>query len=144
MGTSTTARETLTASDVHVRQARELTGEMSGDGNELLVRHATQERAVPPELAAIVARVVEILAAGGTVTVGAMPPELTTTTAARMLGISRPTLMKMVKRGEIPSHRVGSHTRLLPDDVLAARDRMLDERRSAFEKLRDLDEALGL
>jgi excisionase family DNA binding protein len=50
---------------------------------------------------------------------------LTTTTAAEQIGVSRPTLMKIVAAGELPTHKVGSHTRLRTVDVLS----YIEERR---------------
>src|SRR5699024_8301713 len=45
------------------------------------------------------------------VTIGRMPEVLTSTVAA-LLGISRPTLMKWARAGEIASFAVGTHPRL--------------------------------
>lgn len=104
----------------------------------------TVSRPMPRELAQLLATVVETVAKGGTVTVGTMPEELTTTAAARLLGVSRPTLMKMIHSGEIAAHKVGTHNRLHTKDVLALRDRRLAERRRVFEELRELEDDLGL
>lgn len=99
---------------------------------------------VPAELAAILTEVVQIVAAGGTVTIGSMPDELTTTSAADLLGISRPTLMKLIREGQLPGHKVGTHTRLHTADVLAYRDRLREQQRAALQDLRDFEEAEGL
>ncbi|WP_278260990.1 helix-turn-helix domain-containing protein [Nocardia sp. AG03] len=105
----------------------------------------TALRSVAPEgLAEILAKVVLAVAAGGTVTVGAMPDELTTSSAADLLGISRPTLMKLVREGQIAAHKVGTHTRLDTTDVLAYRDRLRQRQRAALQELRDFEEAEGL
>lgn len=112
---------------------------------ELIHEHQpTSRQVLPPELAQLLARVVETVAKGGTVTVETIPEELTTTAAAGMLGISRPTLMKMVKHGEIPAHKVGTHTRLRTDDVVNVKQRRLEKRREAFEELRQLEDDLAL
>ncbi|MGW6421313.1 helix-turn-helix domain-containing protein [Nocardia sp. NPDC055053] len=98
----------------------------------------------PEELAEILTKVVRIVAAGGTVTIGSMPDELTTSSAADLLGISRPTLMKLVREGQITAHKVGTHTRLDTVDVLAYRDRLRQRQRAALQQLRDFEEAEGL
>lgn len=94
--------------------------------------------ALPRELSAVISRILRIMAEGGAVTVTTMPEELTTTTAAKELGISRPTLMKMIKVGKIRAHKVGTHTRLRTADVLALRRARLERRREAFDELRAL------
>lgn len=95
---------------------------------------------LPPELSAIVGRILRVMAAGGTVTVGAMPRELTTTTAAQQLGVSRPTLMKMIRDGQIEAHKVGTHTRLRTADVLKLQRERRRRRRQAFDELRALED----
>jgi hypothetical protein len=52
--------------------------------------------------------------------------------------------MKLIHSGEIPAHKVGSHTRLKTDDVLTYRERMREQQRAAFRKLRAFEDAEGL
>ena len=94
---------------------------------------------VPEGLSNLLLHVVEHAAGGGALTVRTMPDELTTTVAADMLGVSRPTLMKMIANGNIPAHDVGSHKRLKAHDVLVLKAERLNSQRSAFEKLRALN-----
>jgi len=75
----------------------------------------------------------------GDVTLRAMPDELTTTTAASLLGVSRPTLMKLIESKELPATKVGSHHRLRAQDVLALRDKREKARRAAFDELREME-----
>lgn len=98
---------------------------------------------LPPALADLVGAVVRAVAAGRTVTVGTLPDELTTTVAAEQLGISRPTLMKLINDGKIPAHKVGSHTRVLTEDVVMFRRARLDRQRAALAELIELSDALG-
>ncbi len=57
-----------------------------------------------------------------------------------LLGVSRPTLMKLVNGGNVPAHKVGSHTRLNPRDVLRLQELRRIERATAFAALRVWDE----
>lgn len=95
-----------------------------------------------PELSQILTRIVQALAAGGTVTIGAIPDVVTTTTAAEMLGVSRPTLMKHIQAGLLSAHKVGSHTRLQSADVLAFRQERLQRQRTAARELLALEDQL--
>lgn len=95
---------------------------------------------LPPELSAIMSRILRAMAEGGTITVSAMPEELTTTMAAKQLGVSRPTLMKMIREREIKARKVGTHTRLRTADVLKFRRQRRERRRRAFAELRALEE----
>lgn len=97
---------------------------------------------IPAELAELLTRVVSSVASGATVTIGSTPEELTTSVAARQLGVTRPTLMRMIRTGQIPAHKVGTHHRLKTTDVLEAKRQRLARQRQAFEQLRDLEDQL--
>ena len=99
---------------------------------------------VPAELATLVTTILASVAKGERITVGSLPDTLTTSVAADQLGISRPTLMKLVASGELPSHKVGTHTRVRTEDVLAFRRARLERQSKALDELRALDEEWGL
>lgn len=124
-------RVTLTVSEREAAQAAAI------DEGDLI-------RAIPQELAGVLVEITRVVARGGTVTVGTMPEEVTTTTAATMLGVSRPTLMKLVKDGRLPAHKVGTHTRLKSADVVAFQSADRAERLAAFEELRRFEDEAGL
>lgn len=100
------------------------------------------QSAFPSELAKVIAEVVRAAANGQTITLSRLPDILTTTEAARQLGISRPTLMKKIERGEIASFKVGSHHRLHAQDVLQYRKSRMQELRDQFAELQKLDEEI--
>ncbi len=98
--------------------------------------------AVPAELTSLLRQVVQIVADGGAVTIGSLPDELTTTAAAAQLGVSRPTLARLVGAGEIPAHKVGSHTRFRTEDVIAYRRARLARQRAALQELIHIEDEL--
>ncbi|MDN4483208.1 helix-turn-helix domain-containing protein [Demequina lignilytica] len=97
-----------------------------------------------PGFAKFLARVLHEVAEGHRVTVGTLPPELTTTVAAEQLGISRPTLMALIRGGELPAHKVGSHTRVKTKDVLEMRKRRIRKQRAALESLLKFEDELDI
>jgi len=82
----------------------------------------------------------EQVAEGRTVTIGSMPKELTTTVAAEKLGISRTTLMKLIRSGRLPAHEVGSHTRVWTKDIVEFRRERLLEQRASLDALLALED----
>lgn len=130
MTEATTPRQSVLTTEAQAHQAREVLGTLSGPSGSLSVEsNGHRTAALPPEIGRVLQQVLETMSRGGTITVSAIPDELTTTTAAQILDISRPTLMKMIRSGQIPSHQVGSHHRLRSDDVFAAlRERRARER----------------
>lgn len=96
---------------------------------------------LPKDVSVIVTTVLESLSKGSRVVISTTPKELRTTAAAEMLGISRPTLLKLVREEELPSHKVGAHHRFLLNDVLEYRDKQQEIKREHFLAVRgSLDE----
>ena len=63
----------------------------------------------PAPAVAALERVLEALAKGANVAVLPLDTEITTQEAADLLGISRPTLVKLVESGHIPCRTLGAH-----------------------------------
>ncbi|MGC3023241.1 MULTISPECIES: helix-turn-helix domain-containing protein [unclassified Brevibacterium] len=107
----------------------------------LVLRFAGGEEAeLPASIQRTLLHALKLIAQQGSVSIGQLPTELTSTVAADLLSISRPTLMKWVGEGRISSFKKGSHTRFSRDEVLDLRERNVAARRSAFDELRQLDE----
>lgn len=125
------------------RQAHDFLAAVDGQVGAVVTTDAPESHiALPPELSEIIGKVLEIMASGGTITIKSMPDELTTTMAAKELGVSRPTLMRMIRDDEIAAHKVGSHHRLKTNDVLTFKRTRLERQRRALAGLRDLEEQL--
>lgn len=90
----------------------------------LLVGSAEGEQIeLPGTVYSALVQVVEALAAGKAVTVSPQEPQLTTQQAADLLGVSRPTVVRMIESGELAAERNGTRRRVLLSDVLAYRER---------------------
>ncbi|QXV63516.1 DNA-binding protein (plasmid) [Amycolatopsis sp. TNS106] len=139
---ATTDRELLLANERDQQQAKTLASQLPDRGARFTAASDKTGDAVPVpnELSQLIAQVIQAVARGHAVTVSSMPEELTTTAAAQLLGVSRPTLMRKVNAGEIPSHKVGSHTRLWTTDVLREQQARRQRQLAAFNELRALED----
>ncbi|MBL0888859.1 excisionase family DNA-binding protein [Myceligenerans indicum] len=72
-----------------------------------------------------------------------MEEDLTTTQAARALGVSRPHLVELLKNGAIEHHKVGTHRRV-PVAALHAYKAERDRRHAALKDLMSLSDEIGL
>jgi len=99
------------------------------DGRQLSLSRSTS---------ALLEAVLHVAAKGGRVTFTTLPSEMTTAAAAAWLGISRPTLMKLVREKEIPAYKVGSHTRIKTDDLMKFRDNRNLNQKKVFAELRKI------
>lgn len=68
----------------------------------------------------------------------------TTTEAATILGLSRPTLMKLVESGEIDHVKVGTHHRIPAEAILAFQRARRARRDKAAEALAEFSNEIGL
>lgn len=101
---------------------------------------------LPMEAYQVLVKVVEAMRAGKAITVAPLDQRLTTQEAADFLGISRPTLVKLLEQGEISYERpaAGRHRRVRLDDVLAYQLHKRAERREALDQLTAEATAAGL
>lgn len=68
------------------------------------------DRVEPPvELYQVLRQVVHALRDGFAVTIAPGTQTLTTQQAADLLGVSRPTVVRLLDEGRVPHERVGSH-----------------------------------
>jgi excisionase family DNA binding protein len=90
---------------------------------------------LPNELRAVLLDAVAALARGNAVTVEPHRTVLTTQEAAELLGITRPTFVRLLDAGKIPFTTPGRHRRVELADVLAYRDDQKTTRRQALDAM---------
>ena len=137
----------LAVDAAEIDEAKTLSDSLSratGNATVAIVDPSGQKLPLPAALAGLMQAVIDGVARGAQITIQAVPREVTTTTAATMLGISRPTLMKLVAEGKLAAHKVGTHTRVLTTDVSEFREVQREAQRRAFDELRELDSELEL
>lgn len=108
-------------------------GRINGDAHAELVGPGGTRILLPAAVYEVLHLVVMAMARGQAVTIAPHHQQLTTQEAADILGVSRPTLVKMLDDGRIPYTQPGRHRRVLLRDLLAYQE----QRRTAREKAMD-------
>jgi excisionase family DNA binding protein len=96
---------------------------------------------MPDELRGLLTNVVMALRRGQAITVAPHALRLTTQQAADLLGVSRPTLVKLLEAGRVPYETPNRHRRIRLADLLAYQQARRVERRGTLGDLaRDAQE----
>jgi excisionase family DNA binding protein len=143
--------EAVTPSDADARVARESSQELAKRlpaarklRLELDDGKTRQTVAIPLAAAKLLQHILTEMAQGNAVTLIPIHAELTTQQAADLLNVSRPHLVKLLDEGAIPSRKVGTHRRVLFQDLMDYKQKADGARLKALEELSALDQELGL
>ncbi len=144
--TETTEVSTISVSPTQTQEASDVARQLEDlRPQDLRIRIESargEEVFVPERLSDLLRTVLHLVAAGQQVGITRVAKALTSVEAAQVLGISRPTLIKLAAAGEIPSHKVGTHNRFLRSDLDQFAERRSDAERLEFNRLRDLEDSL--
>ena len=111
---------------------------------EVRVEQSDEVIRLPREGATVLREILVNTAAGRSVKVIPMHAELTTQQAADLLNVSRPHVVKLMDKGVLPGHKVGTHRRIYAADVHAYKHQRDIEGRIAADELTALTEEMGL
>ena len=115
-----------------------------GSSARLRVIDGDGEIEVPVVALRMLVDILANMAEGNAISLVPIHAELTTQQAADFLGVSRPFLVGIVERGEIPHHKVGTHRRLYFRDLLEYRKQRMGQSQAALEALAGQAQKLGL
>lgn len=99
---------------------------------------------LPVSLYEFLVKLIADLCEGQSVAIVQNDAQLTTVEAARMLGVSRQFLIKLLDGGEIAHHMVGTHRRIYVRDLLAYKAKRDERRRQVLDELTRAEAEDGL
>jgi excisionase family DNA binding protein len=98
---------------------------------------------LPDTIADLLGRIVHVLARGEAVSIVPVQTELTTQQAADFLNVSRQYLVRLLERGDIPFHKVGTHRRVTFGELLRYRRQRDAARQAALDELDRMSQEIG-
>lgn len=141
--TLTVDREPVAASSAD-REVLRAVEALTRSGLALRVTAGETTVELPEALRLVLEQAAHELARGNRVALLALGRMLTTRQAAELLNVSRPYLIRLLERGEIPFEMVGTHRRVASEDVLRYRAARSERRRAALRALSDEADELGI
>jgi excisionase family DNA binding protein len=117
---------------------------LAQSGRDLRVSAGDESIELPEALRLVLEQAAHELVRGNRVSLLPLGRMLTTRQAAEMLNISRPFLIQVLERGEIPFEMVGTHRRMAIEDVLRYRAQRSEQRREVLRALSEEADELGI
>ncbi|SEB26357.1 excisionase family DNA-binding protein [Variovorax sp. YR216] len=99
---------------------------------------------LPTKALRLIGEVLGALSERQAVTVISDKREMTTVEAANFLNVSRPFVIRAIEANRLPHRMVGTHRRILFEDLVAFRAQMREKQKAALQRLSDNANELGL
>lgn len=100
----------------------------------------SDELILPGEVLQILLDVLAEMAQGHAISLVPRHQELSTQEAAALLNVSRPYLVGLLEKGEIPFRKIGTHRRVALRDVLDYKERIDQQRNESLDALAELSQ----
>ncbi len=114
------------------------------DPTEIEIEETGEKIKIPLRALSLLGEILKAMSEGKPISILPQATEVTTQSAAEMLGCSRPHLVKLLEEGKIDFTKVGKHRRIKFEDVIKFKKQMKEEQKKHLIELMNSDEELGL
>ena len=111
---------------------------------EIEIEETSERIKVPLKALKLLAEILKATSLGNPISVVPIAAEMTTQAAAELLGCSRPHLVKLLEKGEIPFTKVGRHRRVRYEDITRYKKKLKADQEEKIIQMMRSDEELGL
>jgi excisionase family DNA binding protein len=111
---------------------------------EIEIEETKERIKIPLHALKLLAKILKATAEGKPVSIVPQATEMTTQSAAELLGCSRPHLVKLVESGKIPFTTIGRHRRIKFEDIVAHKKAMKEKQEKLLIEMMKSDEEAGL
>jgi excisionase family DNA binding protein len=99
---------------------------------------------IPIRALTLLGKILKAMSQGKPISIVPIATEVTTQSAAEILGCSRPHLVSLLEEGKIEYTKVGKHRRIKFEDVMKYKQQMKEEQKQHIIDIMNADEDLGL
>ena len=114
------------------------------DGVKIKLQETGAFVTVPTKALDLLFYILNNMAEGKSISLIPSDSEISTQQAADMLNVSRPHLVKLLEEGVIPYKKVGSHRRILLEDLIEFDRKLKEQRITSLKKLAEQAQDLRL
>lgn len=111
---------------------------------QLRIQDSDEVITIPLKALKLLNAIISNMAEGKSIALLPTDAEITTQQAAEILNVSRPHVIKLLEKGEIPYRKVGSHRRILLQDILEYETKFRSDRRKQLDVLAKEAQQLNL
>lgn len=123
--------------------SRTLSKYASADRVQLAIRASngeSEDLVLPGHVIELLLSALAEISKGNAISIIPHHQEVSTQEAADLLNVSRPHLVSLLEKGDMPFRKVGAHRRVLLTDVLAYREQIEVKRKQALDELAALSQ----
>jgi excisionase family DNA binding protein len=111
---------------------------------EITLQHSSEPLRLPSKVISLLSTIISNMAAGKSMAIILSDTTVGTQEAANYLEVSRPHVVRLLEKGEIPFSKVGSHRRIKVSDLVAYQKKMRAIRKKQLNFLAKQAQGLGL
>lgn len=118
--------------------------QLKTDEVEIEIEETSYKLVLPVKALNLLGDILKAMSQGKPISIVPLATEVTTQSAAEILGCSRPYLVKLLEEGKIEYTKIGKHRRIKYEDVIDYKKKMKEEQKNHLIEIMNKDEELGL
>ena len=141
-----TSREDQRIAKTSVDQLRKASQKVNRRENyiEITLQHSKESLRLPSKAISLLSAIISNMAAGKSMALILSDATIGTQEAADYLDVSRPYVVRLLEKGEIPFSKVGTHRRIKVSDLVAYQKKSKSTRRKHLSILAQQAQDLGM
>ena len=118
--------------------------ELQTENPKIEIEETSEKIRIPLNALKLLVKILEETSKGRLVSIVPIATEMTTQSAAELLGCSRPHLIKLLEKGEIQFTKIGKHRRIKYEDIVKYKKEMKARQKQLLIEIMKSDEESGL
>ncbi|MFW7382384.1 MAG: helix-turn-helix domain-containing protein [Oligoflexus sp.] len=138
--------ETMSLTTTQMREAREAYNKLMdfSGSNDAALDFSGSKVKLPAGAIQFLVEILKEMSLGHTIVIQPENKMITTQEAADILNVSRPFVVRLLEGGKMPYMKIGTHRKIRLSDVVAYKEKSMQESHKAMAELEELTKDLGL